>query len=269
MVAIGDIQGCLASLRALLDRIPGDEPLWIAGDLVNRGPQSLETLRFVRALGARARVVLGNHDLHLLAVHAGIRNAHRSDTLDDILAAPDRVELIDWLRSQPLALYDGQTLMIHAGVFPQWSAERTLGLAGEVERVLAGSDWVDFLRVMYGNEPARWDDALEGADRLRVIVNALTRMRFLGPDCAQDFRLKEGAGSAPADYRPWFDWPGRATADTTVVFGHWSTLGLIDRPRLLGLDTGCVWGGSLTGVRVADRERFQVPCRQAQVPGAR
>ena len=266
MIAIGDVQGCASCLRELLARLPGDEPLWFAGDLVNRGPASLEALRMVRALGPRATCVLGNHDLHLLAVHAGIRPAHDTDTLDDILAAPDRDELIDWVRTRPLAVARDGHLMVHAGVFPQWSAEDVLERAREVERVLAGDDWIEFLREMYGNRPAKWDDSLTGADRLRAIINALTRMRMLAPDGSQDFRHKGPPETAPAGYRPWFDWPGRRTADTVMVVGHWSALGLVDTPKLLALDTGCVWGRELTAVRLPDRDRTQVACRPAQGP---
>lgn len=264
MIAIGDVQGCAASLRALLELLPADEPLWFAGDLVNRGPASLETLRLVRSLGARAHCVLGNHDLHLLAVHAGIRPARDDDTLDDILHAPDREDLVDWLRTRPLALAGPGCLMVHAGVFPQWTTHEVLERAAEVEQALAGPGWTGFLREMYGNEPARWDDALTGADRLRAIVNALTRMRLLAPDGSLDFRHKGPPASAPAGLRPWFEWPERRTAGTTLIFGHWSSLGLVDRPELLGLDTGCVWGGRLSAVRVADRTRFQVDCPAAQ-----
>jgi bis(5'-nucleosyl)-tetraphosphatase (symmetrical) len=266
MIAIGDVQGCAACLRELLGRLPADEPLWFAGDLVNRGPSSLETLRIVRALGQRATCVLGNHDLHLLAVHAGIRPAHESDTLDDILTAPDRAELIDWIRTRPLAVAGDGHLMVHAGVFPQWGVDDVLEHAAEVQRVLGGPDWIDFLREMYGNTPARWDDALTGADRLRSIVNALTRMRLLTPDGSQDFRHKGPPDKAPEGYRPWFDWPGRRTADVTMVVGHWSALGFVDRPDLLALDTGCVWGGELTAVRLRDRDRTQVACRPARCP---
>lgn len=266
MIAIGDVQGCADCLRELLARLPADEPLWFAGDIVNRGPASLESLRMVRALGSRATCVLGNHDLHLLAVHAGIRPVHETDTLDDILAAPDREELVDWIRTRPLAVARDGYLMVHAGVFPEWSPQDVLERAGEVERVLAGDDWIGFLREMYGNTPARWDDALAGADRLRTIINALTRMRMLAPDGSQDFHHKGPPDTAPAGYRPWFDWPGRRTADTTMVFGHWSSLGLVDTPRVLALDTGCVWGRELTAVRLRDRDRTQVACRPAPGP---
>jgi bis(5'-nucleosyl)-tetraphosphatase (symmetrical) len=268
--AIGDLQGCHTRLLALLEQIPtSDEKptLLFAGDLVNRGPQSLATLRQIRAFGSRARTVLGNHDLHLLAVAHGIRTPHRSDTFDDILNAPDRDELLDWLRRQPLALFENGHLLVHAGVVPQWTAEQTMSLAHEVENVLRGPDWVSFLREMYGNAPARWDDALEGADRLRCIVNALTRIRFCTADGTMEFSQKEGAAAAPPGYFAWFDAPHRKTDNVTVVFGHWSTLGLLLRPKLIGIDTGCVWGGRLTAVRLEDRALFQVDCPQYQRPG--
>ena len=270
-VAIGDVQGCFDCLEALVARIDAASGrparLWLTGDLVNRGPKSLETLRWAMANEARLVTVLGNHDLHLLAVAAGIRPAHRSDTLAEILAAPDAGELIDWLRRRPLAHLEHGHLMVHAGVLPQWSGARTLELAAEVQQALAGPRWTDFLRTMYGNEPARWDDDLRGADRLRVIVNALTRLRFCTPDGTMDFHTKEGAGGAPPGHLPWFDVPGRASAGLTLVFGHWSTLGLVLRPELVSLDTGCVWGGALTGVRLDGREVFSLRCPQAQVPG--
>jgi bis(5'-nucleosyl)-tetraphosphatase (symmetrical) len=270
-VAIGDVQGCFDCLEALVARIDASAGrparLWLTGDLVNRGPKSLETLRWAMANEARLVTVLGNHDLHLLAVAAGIRPPHRSDTLAEILAAPDAADLLDWLRRRPLAHLENGHLMVHAGVLPQWSGERTLELAAEVQQVLAGPRWTGFLRKMYGNEPARWDDGLRGADRLRVIVNALTRLRFCTPDGTMDFHTKEGAGGAPPGHLPWFDVPGRASARLTLVFGHWSTLGLVLRPDLVALDTGCVWGGALTGVRLDDREVFSLVCPQAQKPG--
>ncbi|HOA92676.1 MAG TPA: symmetrical bis(5'-nucleosyl)-tetraphosphatase [Quisquiliibacterium sp.] len=269
-VAIGDVQGCCDSLQALIarvDRDAPDAPLWFCGDLVNRGPKSLQTLRFVRALGARAVVVLGNHDLHLLAVAYGIRAAHRSDTLDEILAAPDRDALLDWLRTRPLAHFDRGHLLVHAGVLPQWSAARAVQLSGEVSARLGGTDARAFLATMYGNEPARWDDALPGADRWRVVVNALTRLRFCTPSGLMEFATKDVADAAPAGYLPWFD-TRRASADVTVVFGHWSHLGLVMRPNLLALDTGCVWGNRLTAVSLetdpAARRVWQVECRDAR-----
>lgn len=269
-LAIGDLQGCNARLGALLHRADPDNsrPLWFAGDLVNRGPHSLAALRRLRALGDRATVVLGNHDLHLLASATGVRKTHRSDTLDDIMLADDRPALLDWVRTRPLAhLADGH-LMVHAGVFPQWTPEETVALAAEVQAVLSGPDWVDFLRVMYGNTPNRWSHSLSGDDRLRTIVNGLTRMRFIDAEGGMDFAVKEGADAAPPGLTPWFDVPGRRTANVTVIFGHWSTLGLLMRPNLLGLDTGCVWGGSLTAVSLHDREVFQVKCHRERDPSA-
>jgi bis(5'-nucleosyl)-tetraphosphatase (symmetrical) len=269
--AIGDVQGCQERLDALLKKIdllePGADIVFV-GDLVNRGPSSLETLRRVRALGDRCRVLLGNHDLHLLAVSEGIRKQHASDTLDDILEAPDREELLAWLRQQPLAILENDYLLVHAGLAPQWTAQQALELAREVEAVLSGPDWVTFLKNMYGNEPSRWDDKLQGMDRLRCIVNALTRIRFCAADGTMDLVASKGAETALPGHMPWFDVPGRRSADKTVVFGHWSTLGLIMRPNLISLDTGCLWGGKLSAVCLEDRSVVQVDCPQYQRPGS-
>ncbi len=268
--AIGDLQGCATQLELLIARIdvvaPGAQLVFV-GDLVNRGPESLRTLRLLTSLGTRARTVLGNHDLHLLAAAHGVRAPSRSDTLDDILVAPDRDRLLDWLRRQPLALMANDHLVVHAGVLPQWTASQVLALSAEVEARLQADDWPDFLQTMYGNTPARWDDQLMGADRLRCIVNALTRLRFCTADGTMEFATKEGPGAPPAGYLPWFDVPGRKTADTPIVFGHWSTLGLVTRDKLLGLDTGCVWGGKLSAMRLPDRLLLQVDCPQHQMPG--
>ena len=226
--AIGDLQGCHQKLLELLERIRiehADAKLIFVGDLVNRGPDSLGTLRRVRSLGEDARMILGNHDLHLLAVSQGIRKAHPTDTIDDILTAPDRDELLDWLRTQPLALFEHDHLFVHAGVLPQWSAQQTLDLAHEVQAALSGPDWVEFLRQMYGNQPAKWDNALQGADRLRCIVNALTRLRFCAADGTMELAATKGVEIELPGYMPWFDVPERRTRDVTVVFGHWSTLG--------------------------------------------
>lgn len=269
--AIGDLQGCHQKLLELLEHIRLEHPhakLIFVGDLVNRGPDSLGTLRRIRALGATANMVLGNHDLHLLAVSQGIRKAHRTDTIDDILNAPDRDELLDWLRKRPLALFEEGHLFVHAGVLPQWSAQKTLDLAHEVEAALGGPDWVDFLRQMYGNLPAKWDEALQGADRLRCIINALTRLRFCSADGTMELAASKGVEIELPGYMPWFDVPGRRTQDVTVVFGHWSTLGLTMRSNLIGLDTGCLWGGKLSAVRIEDRAVIQIDCPQYQRPGA-
>ncbi len=269
---IGDVQGCDGELERLLAHIgfsPSRDHLVVLGDLVNRGPDSLAVLRRLRGYGAAATCLLGNHDLHLLAVAHGVRRAHRSDTLGDILAAPDRAAWLDWIRTRRLAVRHAGWLCVHAGVAPQWDAELTLALAGEVEAGLAGDGLADFLQVMYGNEPARWDDCLTGADRWRFVINALTRMRFCTPDGTMDFHAKGGADTAPPGHLPWFDLPGRRTAGTPMAFGHWSTLGLVIRPDLLALDTGCLWGGALTAVRVdgGRREVVQVDCPQQRRPG--
>jgi bis(5'-nucleosyl)-tetraphosphatase (symmetrical) len=268
---IGDLQGCAHEAGLLLERIAADAHaaeearILFVGDLINRGPESLTALRRMKALsdagGGRVDALLGNHDLHLLAVAAGVQKLSRSDTLDEILAAPDRDELIAWLRRRPLAMFVDAHLLVHAGVPPQWSAEQTMQLAGEVETVLRGDGWADFLAQMYGNEPDRWDDSLQGIPRLRCIVNALTRMRLCWPDGRMDFLHKESdKGPEGSDLLPWFDVPGRRSADVTVVFGHWSALGLVLRPNLVGLDSGCVWGGKLTAVCLDDRTLLQVDC---------
>ncbi len=260
--AIGDLQGCLPSLLRLRDQLPDDATLWLTGDLVNRGPESLATLRWASRQGKALTTVLGNHDLHLLAVAAGIRKPHRGDTFGDILAAPDRDELLDWLRRQPLAHFEGGWLLVHAGVLPQWTVSRTLELAREASHVLSGSNWIDFLKEMYGNQPASWDDRLSGSARLRVIINALTRLRFCSQDGEMEFATKEGLDQAPSGFLPWFEVPGRMSASTPIVFGHWSTLGLIDRPNLLAIDTGCVWGRQLSAIRLHDRARRQIDCTE-------
>lgn len=267
-LVIGDLQGCNSRLGDLLRKAAPlkDERLWFCGDLVNRGPHSLQALQRIKSLGDRAVAVLGNHDLHLLATAVGARKPHRHDTLDPILRHPDRDSLLTWLRHRPLVHHEHGHLMVHAGVLPEWDLTTCLALAEEVQRVLRGPDWGDFLTVMYGNHPDRWDNSLAGDDRLRLIVNAFTRLRFLTPDGAMDFSIKEGADAAPAGYRPWFDMPGRRTEGIPIVFGHWSTLGLVLRPDLMALDTGCVWGGHLTALRLEDRAVFQVKCPRERDP---
>ncbi|WP_183740026.1 MULTISPECIES: symmetrical bis(5'-nucleosyl)-tetraphosphatase [unclassified Janthinobacterium] len=273
---IGDLQGCqeqtLTLQKCIHTAADGPYRLLFAGDLINRGPASLATLRHVYALAQQglADTVLGNHDLHLLAVVNGIRPAHASDTLDEILAAPDLDELIGWLRSRPLVLQQDGHLLVHAGLLPQWSAQQAQELSDEVSSMLAGPNWVDFLRSMYGNQPAAWDDSLRGADRLRCIVNAMTRLRFCTADGVMDFKMKE-SGTAPAGsgLMPWFDVPGRRSLDSTVVFGHWSALGLRLEPKLIALDSGCVWGGQLSAVCLEDRSLLQVSCPQFQQAGGK
>lgn len=266
---IGDVQGCydqLVELIRLIDTVDPQARLLFAGDLVNRGPKSLQTLRLIKNLGSRADSVLGNHDLHLLAVANQVRPSHRSDTLDELLAANDRKELLDWLRNRPLAIDVDQHLLVHAGVFANWTKSQTLALAHEVETQLRGEHYLYLLSNMYGNTPRLWHDQLQGVDRLRCIINGLTRMRFCHADGSMDFDVKEGAEKAPQNLTPWFDLAQRATKVCTVVFGHWSTLGLIQRDDLISLDTGCVWGGQLTAVRLEDRLVLQVKSPQHQSP---
>lgn len=270
---VGDLQGCddaLARLLATIDFSPSRDRLVLLGDLVNRGPASLAVLRRVAALGDAAACLLGNHDLHLLAVAHGARELRRGDTLAEVLDAPDRAQWIEWLRLQPLARLESGWLCVHAGVVPQWDAAQTLALAAEVQALLGSPQLGAFLKVMYGDEPVRWSEDLRGDARSRFVINALTRIRFCDPTGALDFKSKDAAAMAPPGYRPWFDAPGRRTAGQPVAFGHWSTLGLIDRPDLLALDTGCIWGGALSAARVdgGRREVIQIACPQMQRPGA-
>ena len=278
LYCIGDIQGCDSALGRLLDLIgfsASRDTVYLLGDLVNRGPDSAAVLRRCMTHGDALRPLLGNHDLHLLAAAHGARKPSRRDTLASILEAPDRDALLQWLRLQPLArqhVYGGTPLlMVHAGVLPAWTAAETLDLADEVHRVLQSADLPAFLQQMYGNTPDHWDASLTGPDRLRVIVNALTRLRFCSAQGVMDFDSTESASAAPPGLMPWFDVPGRSTADTLIAFGHWSTLGWLNRPHCLGLDTGCVWGGCLSAVRFGssldERELLQVRCEQAQAPG--
>jgi bis(5'-nucleosyl)-tetraphosphatase (symmetrical) len=270
---IGDVQGCCGALQKLLDTLafsPSRDRVVMLGDLVNRGPDSLGTLRLLRSLGDAATCLLGNHDLHFLAAAHGIRKTHRSDTLDGLLNAPDRDQWVDWVRHRRMALHEHGWLMVHAGLPPQWTLGTTLQLAAEVEQQLRGPDLNAFLAVMYGNQPDRWRDALQGADRLRFAINALTRTRFVAADGTLDFGAKEGAGQAPPGLLPWFEHLQRQTQGVPMAFGHWSTLGLIQRPDLLSLDTGCIWGGKLSAARIApdgNTEIIQIDCEQAQRPG--
>jgi len=280
---IGDVQGCDEALGRLLRKIdfsPSRDQLVLLGDLVNRGPDSLAVLRRVMRLGGAARCVLGNHDLHLLAIAHGVRPQHRKDTVTAVLEAPDRASLLEWLRSQPLALLDKvhghELLMVHAGVLPSWTPPTTMSLAAEVGAMMASPQFNVFLTQMYGDSPARWHDGLRGVDRLRAIVNVLTRLRFCTANDEMEFDTKDGAAAAPTGFFPWFDAPGRRTASATVAFGHWSTLGWLGRSDVLSLDSGCVWGGHLSAVRVdagaaagpLGTTLIQVPCAQAQRPAA-
>lgn len=271
---LGDVQGCLEPLERLLQTVgfsASRDRLFVLGDLVNRGPDSLGVLRKLRSMEGSATCLLGNHDLHLLAVAHGVRQPHRSDTLGAVLDAPDRDAWVHWLRQQRLAVHDAGWLMVHAGVLPAWDVAQTMHLAGEVESMLRSPDLGAFLHEMYGNQPASWSDALTGLDRWRCVVNALTRLRFCSAQGEMEFATKEGAHGAPEGFMPWFDVPERRTRGVPVAFGHWSTLGLVNRADLLALDTGCVWGGCLSAARLGPdgaRELVQVRCPQAQKPGA-
>jgi bis(5'-nucleosyl)-tetraphosphatase (symmetrical) len=279
---IGDLQGCNEPLQRLLHKIDfsaSRDTLYVLGDLVNRGPDSLGVLRSLHGLGDAAQCLLGNHDLNLLGIRHGLRKPHRSDTVQQVLDAPDCESLLDWLRHRRMAMFEHGWLMVHAGVLPQWSTAQTLALAAEVERALRGPDLAAFLKGMYGNTPERWQDSLDGADRLRVIVNALTRMRFCTTDGAMEFATTGGSQTALPGYLPWFEVPGRKTAATPMAFGHWSTLGAdhaaAGTARLLHntlpLDTGCVWGGCLMAARLGSTpgqfEAITVQCPEAQQPG--
>jgi bis(5'-nucleosyl)-tetraphosphatase (symmetrical) len=267
--AIGDIQGCYLEFRELLDLIgfdAGRDRLWLVGDLVNRGPGSLEVLRFVKGLGDTAMTVLGNHDFHLLRIAARYGKQHRGDTLGAILDAPDCDELVDWLAKRPLVHREGKWLMVHAGLIPAWSANRAEALAREVEAALAGEQRRAFIECLYGDEPDCWDDALEGFDRWRVIVNVFARLRFCDAAGRMEFKEKRGAAFAPEGFQPWFAQPGRASADHNVICGHWSTQELMLTPNVLMLDSGCLWGGTLTAIRLEDRRVFQVPSRLPVTP---
>ena len=281
LYCIGDIQGCddaFAQLLQTVDFSASRDTLYVLGDLVNRGPKSAQVLRRCMQAGDSMRALLGNHDLHLLAASQGLRRQSKRDTLAQVLDAPDRDALLDWLRQQPLVRLhtnakSEQLLMVHAGVLPQWTVQDCLHLNREVQTVLQSADFARFLQNMYGNLPDRWSADLQGDDRLRCIVNAFTRLRFCSAEGVMDFDSAESADQAPEGLMPWFDVPGRATADAAMAFGHWSTLGHINRPNLLAMDTGCVWGGCLSMMRIGEsmheRELIQQQCPQAQAPGGK
>lgn len=262
--AIGDLQGCFASLQRLLDKIHFDsahDRLWFVGDLVNRGPDSLATIRFVKNLGPLATTVLGNHDLHLLMLAEGYTHARRLDTLDELLAAPDRDELLFWLRNRHLLYVEGDFVLVHAGLLPGWSVSKALDLAREVEVVLRSENYRELLAHMYGNTPNEWNESLKGYERYRVIINALTRMRLCTARGEMEFTYTGNPEEAPHPYLPWYAVPNRLSASSTLICGHWSALGLRLEANLMALDTGCLWGDHLTAVRVDDREIFQVQCQ--------
>lgn len=262
--AVGDLQGCLEALQCLLKKVafdPAKDRLWLVGDLVNRGPDSLHTLRYVRDLGPAAVTVLGNHDLYLLMVAYGsVRNRGKDDTIQAVLDAPDREVLLGWLRTRPLMHVENGFAMVHAGLLPGWTVAQARALAREVEGALAGPYHADLLHNLWGSEPAAWREELRDYERMRVVVNAMTRMRFCTPEGVMDFKVKGEVARAPKGYLPWFEVPGRLSADTTLVVGHWSALGLKIEPGLMALDSGCLWGRELTAVRLEDKAVFQVPC---------
>jgi len=264
--AVGDIQGCFSEFVTLLERVSFDkkkDTLWLVGDLINRGPQNLETLKFVMSL-PKVVVVLGNHDLHFLAVALGCHKASRSDTFSDVLAAPELPEIIRWLKARPLVHLDAQLgyLMVHAGLPRQWTISESLGYANEVEQVLKGPQAENFLSAMYGDQPAIWSPALLGTERLRVITNYLTRLRFCTKEGEMDLIHKESL--IPPGYQPWFNYyPTRLESDLTLLFGHWAAIeGVTNHPNIIGLDTGCLWGRELTALRLEDKQRFSVPSQQ-------
>ncbi len=275
--AVGDIQGCHDEFMVLLERIgfsPERDLLWLTGDIVNRGPQSLECLRFVKNLGDRAVMVLGNHDLHLLAMSQGnLKFEKKNRTLEPILKAPDRDELLHWLRHRPLMHHDARQhyTLVHAGLPAEWDVSTALQRAGEVETVLRGGQFHEFCMTMYGNDPNRWSDDLQGTDRIRYIVNCFTRMRYCGPDGTLDFGEHGAPGSQNPGLVPWFKVPGRASRKARILFGHWSTLGYHQSDNVWALDSGCLWGGQLTAVRLGEKpspEPFQLNCPGFLRPGA-
>jgi bis(5'-nucleosyl)-tetraphosphatase (symmetrical) len=266
--AIGDIQGCYDALCRLLEECafdPVSDRLWLVGDLVNRGPQSLETLRLIKSLGRSAVTVLGNHDLYLLMVaEGGAKFRGKDDTLQPIFDAPDCAELLNWLRHQPLCYTENEYCLVHAGLLPQWTTTQARQLSQEVEAAMQGPDYREFILNLWGSEPSGWSEDLSSWPRLRVIVNAMTRMRFCTPKGIMEFKAKGKLSNAPAGHIPWFDVPKRKSADAILVTGHWSALGLKITPNLLALDSGCLWGGHLTALRLEDRQLFQVTCSAAE-----
>lgn len=265
--AVGDLQGCLEPLKCLLDHVhfdPLKDQLWLVGDLVNRGPQSLETLRYLYGIRDSVVCVLGNHDLHLLAASRKIDRLKKGDTLDEILQAPDRDQLLDWLRRQKLMHYDAERnmAMVHAGIPPQWSLKKALKHAREVEETLRDDALIElYLNDMYGNEPAKWNSDLRGVTRLRVITNYFTRMRFCNRDGKLDLKAKEGVETAPPGFAPWFSHKHRKTKAVKIVFGHWAALeGRCEEPGVYALDSGCVWGGALTLLDLDSLERHRCTC---------
>lgn len=267
--AIGDLQGCFFSFKDLLKKIQfnlAHDRLWFVGDLINRGPGSLDVMRWMLEHQSSVVTVLGNHDLHTLVVAEGFVSAHRSDTIQSLLDAPDAPELLGWLRQQPLVHFEHGYLMVHAGLLPEWTVDQALTLAAEVNVALQAPNYREFLQHMYGNDPKRWDDGLTGWDRLRVITNAMTRLRICSTEGEMEFKFKGELENIPNGYQPWFDLTQRASVNTPIVFGHWSALGLQHKNNVYSLDTGCLWGGHLSAMRLEDRQIFQVPCHHDDAP---
>lgn len=265
--AIGDVQGCFDELTALVKKIsfnPKKDKLWFVGDLVNRGPKSLETLRWIKSLGDKATTVLGNHDLHLLAAYAGIREVKKTSSLHHVVHAKDIKELIDWVRQQPLMHYDSNLniAMVHAGLLPSWTIKKALLRASEVENVLRSNHYLDFLKNMYGDQPNEWDKTLKGWDRLRVITNTFTRLRYCNPCGIMDLNEKGPVGSQADGLKPWFEIESRNSLDTKIIFGHWSTLGSYNGNNVIAIDTGCIWGGCITAIRIDNNSdtKYQIEC---------
>lgn len=265
--AIGDVQGCFDELSALIKKIsfnPKKDKLWFVGDLVNRGPKSLETLRWIKSLGDKATTVLGNHDLHLLAAYADIREIKKTSSLYHVIHAKDIKELIDWIRHQPLMHFDPSLniAMVHAGLLPSWTIKKALSRASEVENVLRSNRYLDFLKNMYGDQPNSWDKTLKGWERLRVITNTFTRLRYCNPDGAMDLNEKGPVGSQAPELKPWFEIEPRNSLDTKIIFGHWSSLGSYNGNNVIAIDTGCVWGGRLTAIRIDNNSdtKYQIEC---------
>ncbi len=267
--AIGDLQGCFFSFQDLLKKIqfnPVHDRLWFVGDLINRGPGSLDVMRWMLEHQSSVVTVLGNHDLHTLVVAEGFVSAHRSDTIQSLLDAPDAPELLGWLRHQPLVHFEHGYLMVHAGLLPEWTVDQAMALGAEVHLALQAPNYREFLQHMYGNDPKRWDDGLNGWDRLRVITNAMTRLRICSADGEMEFKFKGELQNIPDGYQPWFELSHRASVNTPIVFGHWSALGLQHKNNVYSLDTGCLWGGHLSAMRLEDRQIFQVPCHPDDSP---
>lgn len=267
--AIGDLQGCFFSFQDLLKKIqfnPAHDRLWFVGDLINRGPGSLDVMRWMLEHQSSVVTVLGNHDLHTLVVAEGFVSAHRSDTIQALLDAPDAPELLDWLRKQPLVHFEHGYLMVHAGLLPEWTVDQAMELGAEVHLALQAPNYREFLQHMYGNDPKRWDDGLTGWDRLRVITNAMTRLRICSADGEMEFKFKGELQNIPDGYQPWFELGQRASFNTPIIFGHWSALGLQHKNNVYSLDTGCLWGGHLSAMRLEDKKIFQVPCDPDDAP---